>query len=266
MKEIAIGFVIYKPEPDFWQRIEMLNENGYKCFIFDNHPNSINFSIKNYELEYTTVGKNLGLGIGISCVCAQAFYKGYKSLFFFDQDTIFNMNCIDFVNEFNSKYNYYSKDYSSFVFNSKKLNQVPNVGKYFIKETYLSISSGSLFFLNRLKELNWHDHTFFIDCVDYEFCYNSYRNNLKIGECLNTPGFDHVTGQEDKQYKLFHKVFKTRKYPLFRIKDTIYGSLKILNRTIKDANFKFGYLIIRSLLIYLYFQLLSRLLKPLSSN
>jgi hypothetical protein len=129
-----------------------------------------------------------------------------------------------------------------------------------IRDVLLSISSGSLFFLSVLSKLNWHNQTYFVDCVDYEFCLNSYNKGFKIGEYAPTPGFDHVTEQADSEYTLFGKKLMMRKYSPKRVRGTIIGYIRLIFTSIFTLNFKFAKTLIRSMVIYTYFQLLIRVI------
>ena len=185
-KKIALGFVIYKAELSLVERIKLASVAGYQCYIFDNSPADYTFN-KNFNntsnCKYTTVGKNVGLGFGISCVCAQAYYDGSESLLFFDQDTVFDLSTLEFINEFNVEKKKLLQNNSSVLFNAKNPDFFYSENRFELNDVLLTISSGSLFFLERLKEINWHNETYFVDCVDYEFCLNSNNHNLKNGVC-----------------------------------------------------------------------------------
>lgn len=258
---IAIGFVLYKAEETLINRIKLTISAGYKCYIFDNWPEDYSFNDEfngDPRCKYITCGKNVGLGYSISNICAQAYYEGYKSLLFFDQDTVFNEKTLNFVNSFCEDHPELSQAYSSIVFNAKTPVKDPSTVK--IKDVLLSISSGSLFFLERLKSMNWHNETYFVDCVDYEFCLNSSNHNLKIGEFTGTPGFDHVSEQADSAYTVFGKTRMMRKYPPSRVKGTTVASIRLFFSALFSGNFKYTYAIGRSLAIYLYFQFLVRII------
>ena len=262
-KNIALGFVVYKAEITLVDRIKLASSLGFQCYIFDNSPADQTFNkIFNncINCSYVTAGKNVGLGFGISSVCGQAYYQGSDALLFFDQDTVFNASTLDFVNDFYTERKDLEDTYSSVVFNAKNVNANLEQYQFEIKDVLLTISSGSLFFLKRLKDLNWHNHTYFVDCVDYEFCLNSSNHGLKVGECSNTPGFDHVSEQADSEYSVFGKKRMMRKYSFSRVKGTTTASLRLFLTAIRTLNPKFAYAILRSLGIYLSFQFLVRIL------
>ncbi len=255
-REIAIGVVTYNPGGNLISRLSLVMASGFILYIFDNSPEDgivQNFCNSKQACRYFTCGKNVGLGFGISTVCAQAYYDSFPALIFFDQDTIFNRSTLDFIEDFYINNANIASNYSAIVFNSK--NSGDCAGSNFIfKDVLLARNSGSLFFLENLKKLNWHNATYFVDCVDYEFCLNSNNNNLKIGECSMAPGFDHESEQPDVKYMVFGKERLLRKYPAKRIIDTISASTRLLITSITTRNFVFFTAIIRSLAIYLYWQ------------
>lgn len=262
-KSIALGFVIYKAEINLIERIKLASDSGYRCYIFDNSPDDYMFNRKfnnTPNCKYITVGKNVGLGFGISNVCAQAYYENFDSLLFFDQDTVFDLSTLNFINEFNIQKSSLQSTYSSILFNAKNSDKTNRLNVFEIEDTLLTISSGSLFFLERLKDINWHNESYFVDCVDYEFCLNSNNHDLKIGVCSNTPGFDHISEQDDSEYSIFGKKRMMRKYSSSRVIGTVSASIRIFSNSIRTFNLKFAYAILRSLGIYLYFQFLVRIL------
>lgn len=261
---ISLGFVIYKPEKALLTRLKIAIDNGFRVYIFDNTPYDSSFirdfTKANQLCEYITCGKNVGLGFGISSVCAQAYYDSFSTLLFFDQDTVFDLKTLNYINDFYIKKRSNLDSYSSITFNAKKLNTKALVNESEIEDVYLAISSGSLFLLENLNLLGWHNETYFVDCVDYEYCLRSNINKLKLGEHCYTPGFDHMTEQADSDYTFLNIKMRLRKYPYTRIFDTLRGSCRIFFSALSSFNIKYAVSIIRSLFIYLFFQLLIRIL------
>jgi hypothetical protein len=263
MRNIAIGFVIYNPSVNLIQRIKLALASGFALYIFDNSPHDgfiRDFIKSEVKCKYITCGKNVGLGYGISSVCAQAYYDSFHALLYFDQDTIFNESTLLFIENFYVRHYNLDASYSSIVFNDKKINDLSINNNYTLKDVLLSISSGSLFFLDNVNKLNWHNHKYFVDCVDYEFCFKSNINKFKIGECSMTPGFDHVSEQADVKYKIFGKEWMLRKYSLKRIYYTTVGSARLVFASIIKRNIRYSAAIIRSLVLYLNWQLVVRII------
>ena len=256
-REIAIGTVVYKPNANVMLRLQSARAAGFSVYVFDNSPQdaAIRDCCRKCEpdaIKYSTCGKNVGLGFGISSVCAQAYYDSHRVLIFFDQDTVFDRSTLDFIEEFHAKNAEMAAGYSAIVFNAKR--------EKMFKDVLLARSSGSLFFLENLKKINWHNEKYFVDCVDYEFCLRSSNNGLKIGECSGAPGFDHESEQPDVERVIFGKKFLMRKYSASRMLDATLASLRLLAASIRDWNLPMSYAVLRSLVIYISFQFLARIM------
>jgi rhamnosyltransferase len=264
-RKIAIGVVTYRPNISLMLRLQSAIEMGFSVYLFDNSPEDelIRNFCRKYNIDivrYITCGKNVGLGFGISSVCAQAYYDSYPALIFFDQDTVFNCSTLAFIEEFYVNNTNIALNYSAIVFNAKHYYNVDVGSRFTFKDVLMAISSGSLFFLENLKKLNWHNESYFVDCVDYEFCLNSNNNNFKIGECSLAPGFDHESEQPDVKYVIFGTERRLRKYSIKRIINTVSASTRLLFTSIISMNIAFSIAIIRSLAIYLNWQLVIRLI------
>jgi rhamnosyltransferase len=270
-KQIAIGVVTYKLHANLTLRLQSAINLKFSIYIFDNSPEDalIRDFCKEYDdndVRYITCGKNVGLGFGISSVCAQAYYDSFSALIFFDQDTVFDHSTLAFIEEFYNQNSSLASSYSAVWFNSKRFADAGDGNQFMFKDVLMAINSGSLFFLENLEKLNWMNEKYFVDCVDYEFCLNSSNNNYKIGECSNTPGFDHDTEQADVKYFIFGKERKLRKYSGKRVLDTVRASTKLMFTSIYTRNNAFTVAIIRSLAGYLFWQFISRILRVSKSN
>jgi rhamnosyltransferase len=260
-RKIAIGFVVYHPEKTVLPRMQLASESGFALFIFDNSPQNADvrdLCRKLINCKYVTCGKNVGLGYGISSVCAQAYYEAYPALLFFDQDTVFNQDTLNFIEEFYLRNLQLSSSHSSIVFNSKLSGSAIDDN---IKDVLLSRSSGSLFYLDNLKKVNWHNESYFVDCVDYEYCFKSHVHALAIGEYSRAPGFDHVSEQPDRRYVFMGREWLFRRYSLNRIYDTISASIRLLISAIMKGKVKFALMLGRSLAIYISGQIAARIFK-----
>lgn len=239
----------------------MAMESGFDVYVFDNSPERRSLGgIANGGggIKYLTCGKNHGLGLGVSAVCAQAYYEKHSALVFFDQDSIFNEKTLNFIEKFYIEHPELGGTHSAVVFNASRGSQEQERDCF--KDVPLAINSGSLFYLGNLKTLNWHNENYFVDGVDYEFCLRSQMSSFKIGEYSCTPGFDHSTEQADKQYRLFGRNYAMRAYALSRILDVSISSLKLTLSALIGGAVKFAFKIIRLWIIYLAVQVLVRLL------
>lgn len=262
-RRLALGFVIYRSETDFLNRVQRSTESGFDVYIFDNSPEQDlvrNFCADKGKAHYFTAGKNLGLGFGVSSVCAQAHYQGHSALLFFDQDSIYSEETLSFIEAYYSEHPKLETTHSVVAFNSKYSDRSLDC----FENVDLVINSGSLFFLKNLEKLNWHNEKYFVDGVDYEFCLRSKMRGFKVGKYSCTPGFDHTTEQADVNYSIFGKTYAMRAYSIARILDVSKSSLKLVFTALLGAEFIFALKLMRLWSIYLTLQILVRFLNLLA--
>ncbi len=253
----CLGFVLYNPNKNFIKLIDGINTNN-KIYIFDNSPNThIEQYLTNLKnITYQSYNKNLGLGHGLVSICSRAYNDGMESLIFFDQDTVFNTETIDYIKDFKEENSNLKEKYSSITFNKKRKNPCN-------QDTILAINSGTLFFLENLKKIGWHNSSYFVDCVDYEYCFNARQNNFLLMEHSCTPGFDHLKSQDADLITVFGRKFSLfRCYSRKRITGTIKGASKLIFTSIKRKDMLFTYLIIKFIFIYIAFQIAAYCIKP----
>jgi rhamnosyltransferase len=241
---LALGIITYKPGQNLIARLGATLQAGYSIYLFDNSPeddSARKLAGENAtKIVYMTCGKNAGLGFALASICARAYYDGCQVLLFFDQDTVFTSDTLDFIRGFYEQHTELQKEYSAVVFNSKNTPMAER-GGLALNTVLLTVNSGSLYFLENLRRLNWHNINYFVDCVDYEFCLSSYNNGFKIGEYTKTPGFDHSAEQADSIYKFFGTERPMRAYPLSRVCDSIFATLKLLIKSALTGNYIFFY-------------------------
>lgn len=260
-RKIAIGVVTYGKCESLFPRLKKAVEAGFDIYIFDNSPDVKETRMFCYDslkesAKYITCGKNIGLGYGISALCAQAYYDSFKAMLFFDQDTIFNNSTLDYIENYYISNTNIINNYSAIVFNSKN--------KPSLEDAVFIISSGSLFVLDNVKKMNWHNENYFVDCVDYEFCLRSSNHGFKIGELGLVPGFDHQSEQPDAVYKLFGKERMLRKYSTSRVIDATTASLKLITTSLLSGNMTYFFASLKSFLGYCLWQVLVRVLNTIN--
>lgn len=255
----AVGLVIYHPEESLFKRIDQIIEQGFQVYVFDNSPFEEKYAqtIKNYtSIFYLTAGKNVGLGYSLSTLCATAYAHGYEKLLFLDQDTGISSRTLEFIATFPQTLPHaIERQYAALVFNGNPALD------HQVTEASLAISSGSLFNLHALKQIGWHNPKYFVDCVDYEFCIRARRCGFKVGLVKNTPDFDHVTEQPDKAINIFGKQFLVRRYSTARISDAISAYMKLIIGGLLKNSLGDTYTLTRSMALYVFGQLISRLIK-----
>jgi rhamnosyltransferase len=255
--EFTVGLVLYRPEPALFARLDIISRRGYHIHIFDNSPESTNQAdsemASRSSVTYITAGTNVGLGFAMSVICATAYMKGHERLLFLDQDTGITEQTLDYVRDRIVQHReILERDYAAIVFKSES-----GTGSE-IHRTDLTISSGSLFALKALQVMGWHNKTYFVDCVDYEFSINARHNGYKLGVVHGTPGFDHISEQPDQALHMFGKRLLVRRYSARRIRDALSGYLRLIARCTAAFRIRDVYLLTRSLCIYISGQMLAR--------
>jgi len=254
--DYAVGVVIYHPDESLFRRIGQIINFGFSVYVFDNSPDDVKYTKpikKNPSICYFTAGKNIGLGYSLATLCATAYAHGHKKLLFLDQDTGISGRTLDFIAAYlKTLTNEIQQQYAALVFNGN-----PSTNN-FITEVRLAISSGSLFNLQVLKQIGWHNEKYFVDCVDYEFCVRARRCGFKVGVVKNTPDFDHVTEQPDQVINVFGKQLLVRRYSAVRIKDAISAYLKLIVGGFLKNSLSDTYTLTRSMGLYIFGQLASR--------
>jgi len=257
--DYAIGLVLYHPEESLLKRIDQMVELAFKVYVFDNTPcgsQYIRTIQENQNICYLTAGKNVGIGYALSTLCATAYAHGYPRLLFLDQDTGISPQTLEFIEAFpKSLPTSALQQYAALVFNGHQTTENS------VQDVCLAISSGSLFNLSALQHIGWHNEKFFVDCVDYELCLRARRFGFKIGLIRNTPDFDHVSEQPDRIVNFIGKQLFVRSYSASRIKDSLGAYLKLIVGGLFLNQPSDTYTLTRSMGIYIFGQLISRLTK-----
>lgn len=260
-QDLAIGFVTFRPDPSFYDRVALACGMGLQVFVFDNAPTATDHARlgtpEQRYLHYTTAGNNVGLGVGLSVVCASAYAHGCEYLLFFDQDTRFTADTLDYARSLLQRHVAQMK-----ASHAAMMLQAPRGGSADHQpiDTLLAISSGTLFFLRNVARIGWHNPRYFVDGVDYEFCLRARSRNYRIAVCSGAPGFDHVSDQADTTRILFGRHLRLRKYPRSRLVDSLSAYVRLAATSLGRGDLRALYSVVRSMAIFVLGQSLARLL------
>lgn len=258
MNNFAVGFVLYNADELMFSRIESVAKSGRPVYVYDNSPNrhcSSNLAVKHQCVYYFSDADNSGLGVGISDLCKKAYEDGCPTLLFFDQDTIFSQKTLYAIEEFYLT-NHELDPYSVIVF---KQCLAGAAGTAKLRDVLLAINSGSLFFLQKVAAIGWHDPSYFVDGVDYKFCLDSLSKGYRVGAYGPTPDLDHITAQDDDDWILWGVSFRARRYSAVRFKDTIISSIRLIGAGLLRGKFRFTYKVAAFFGFYLLQQFAVRL-------
>ena len=270
-KKIVICTILYKPDKSAINRIQKTADSGWQIYFLDNTPGSLKCmdELKHPLIRPFSLGKNVGIGMSLRLMAATAFYEGFSQFLYFDQDTIYTNVTLKYIEKLSvfmieqnsdilKKFACITfRDFSRTADSKEKI--VCKIKDYSIKLVDFTISSGSLFDLNKLKISGWHDESFFIDGVDYAVCIAIAKSGYLIGEIGPTPDLDHKSEQDDENYKFFNYQFRGRRYPGYRVKDYLHSTIKLLSLTLKFS-LRRSVWIIRNLIIFIFHQVLVRII------
>lgn len=269
MYNFSIGIVLYNPTHISINRIINFAKQGIDFYIYDNSKFITEKLSSIPNLHYTSFNKNNGLSEGIDYLCKKAINDDHDYLLFFDQDTFFNSDTLNFIQNFivfmNEKKNHYLDFVVAINFRDKpikenKLNVIGNtlVDIYEIQTIYFNINSGTLFMLNKYSSFSWFDKTFFVDGVDYAFSLNVLINNFKNLSISSVPGLNHSVEQGDTFISLFGKKIISRVYPLSRNIDFVKAHILLFIKSFKIQSIKPKLFIVKAILSYIIIQTLFR--------
>jgi rhamnosyltransferase len=270
---IALGFILFNPSTDIVKRIINAAKPETEVFIvlnsrLDDSLLSMLSSIESIHLIGN--GSNVGLSMGLKSLCNEAYIKYYSALLYFDQDSIFTSETLDYVLKYYrcilDNDNEFTRSIVCTTFrDTTVLNRANNyistakISDFVVENVYFTINSGSLYFLDKFNKYVWFDKRFFVDGVDYSFCLRSRKNKFRITEIYNTPGLDHETDQGNLPVKFFGKQKSGRLYPFSRNIDFIKSHLMILFLSSSIKSIKPKIFIIKSICGYIYMQILFRI-------
>ena len=158
--KLSIGFVLFNPSEIFFKRLSILYDLDIEIYIYDNSPkpSMLNNSIgKNVHI--ISAKGNLGLGRGLNSLGQYAYSRKKDALLYFDQDTLFDLNSINYINEVFIKDESHFKKLASIFFTNKARKSQK---RYVIMPHH----SGMLFNLENLKLVGWHNKNIFLDVLD----------------------------------------------------------------------------------------------------
>jgi rhamnosyltransferase len=262
---VALGFVVYHPGAGFFERLRRLSEQGRTSYVFDNSPEDgrcAEFCRAHRHLMYLCAGRNVGLGESLADLAQRAQGDGHAQVLFFDQDTVFDERTLAHVGQFVATLPATDRSrLASVTFQGSPNGAAPATGQatFAVQDALLTINSGSLFFLDNLEKVGWHNRSFFVDGVDYEFCLRARRKGYRIGVCQGTPGFDHTEEQPDQFFTIMGKRLPLRIYAKSRVKDSVRAYLRLMAYTAGGADATGFVAITRSFAIFAVGQIAARL-------
>lgn len=225
--ELGIVIVTYNPdESNFIFNLNKYIDSSNSIVIVDNSEKSyISKKLSDYSnVEYLSTNENIGIAkaqnMGIEYLSSR---KNINYLLFFDQDSYLTSKQI---NELVRSFNKLNNNYKVALIAP---GSVKREGYTFEREV---ISSGSLISLKAIKNIGEMRDDFFIDFVDYEWCWRARSRGYKV-MANNSVILSHQT---DNPKKVIGKIVSSpiRNYYFFR--NSIYS---VKHHLLVDSYLKF---------------------------
>lgn len=269
MYKFAIGIVLYNPTKTSISRIINFAKSGIAIYVFDNSKSSIEELKSIHNVYYEFSNKNKGLSYGIDFLCQQARSDKFDYLLFFDQDTIFKTESLNYIDNFINYKEVSKNDFFDSVISvnfreksidKNKLNILSKtkIENFEIINIFFNINSGTLFMLKKYTLFTWFDKIYFVDGVDYSFSLNVLINNFKNIAISNVPGLNHSEEQGDTSINIFGKSITSRVYPFNRNLDFLKSHILLFVKTFQVKPIKPKLFILKAISSYIIVQLIFR--------
>ena len=213
MMKIDGVVVLYGSNDDVLNNINSYIKELNKLYVVDNTPNrNITKLFKSKKIEYIPLKKNKGISYALNVGANKAIDDGASWLLTMDQDSCFEK---DSLKKLVSHLKSIKKD--GIKFNKRMINydQIGIISPYHkvkfnnnhkqksVLSPLVVMTSGNLVNLDAYKEVNGYNEDFFIDCVDFDFCFKLRNKGYEILE-FGDAKLDHGLG-DIKEYSFFGK-------------------------------------------------------------
>jgi rhamnosyltransferase len=240
--------VLYNPQENAIKNIVLAKSAGFIPIVY---LNSVNEDYLNElkDLEVITLGDNSNVGLGRAFNDVETYFTlhSIEHFIFFDQDTIVEKSGWNYIKS--TYLNLFQDDVGMLYFNSHISSDDLNV----------VINSGCAFSLKVLSVTGYHDHFYFVEGVDYEFCLRLKAHGYKIKSVLLN-AIDHSTLQ-DKTEKIFlGKKIDIRCYGSRRLRVFTKSHLRLIKKAIKLRQYKLLFFFIKSFIVFNLNELFNRFL------
>lgn len=194
--KIVILIVLYNDFPKEY----VFADKERHMIIVDNTPNRDLQLSDNIHIEYIPLGRNEGIAKALNIGCELAIKLGADWCLTMDQDSDLPEDMILKYEEFISRISLNIGIISPLINmykgeNRKRSNSVEEIDE--------AITSGSLINLEAFQLVGGFKEEMFIDCVDFEFCWNLKSKGYKILQ-LNNIVMQHQLGNT-QEFKFFGK-------------------------------------------------------------
>lgn len=241
--------ILYNPEENSLNNIILAKKFDIIPVVYLNKVDDF-FLKKLIELDVVVLGKNINVGLGLAFYELEEYLKlnNLEYFIYFDQDTKVKQKA--WTQIIGTYENFY------------KINDIGllHYGNGSNKDSRIVTSSGSLFSMSILDKVGFHDKSFFVEGVDYEFClrlnFFGYRIYNIISEAI-----DHKSLQDFFTINIYFKTIKLRIYGKKRTKDFNLSHKRLFKQAFKYSDYKFFFFLLKSIIRHNSMELISRIFK-----
>lgn len=223
----AIATIFFHPPEQVREKYARLSREQSAVWVYDNTPGRTAPDGPSANgIHDLGCGQNVGIGSALRQLAQAVEAQGYDYLLYFDQDTEFSAQTLKYLQDKVCAHRDLVRRYSVISLSGKRFSHEP---LYDILDRHVVISSGSVFNLQALKAIGWHDPSYFVDGVDYKLCLDSLNKDFKVGLWREAPGFDHASGQTAQhQIRAFGHSRRIKIYSLRRAMGVTASHLRLI--------------------------------------
>ncbi len=217
--------VVYYPTHKVVENIKTYIDSLVSLYVVENTPNIDNSKMFSFDakIHYISLGKNRGIATALNVGAKNAIKNKADWLLTMDQDSRFYKNAfgkmIEFLKEFSTDKNDLLKvgnDYKKTAIISPCHCTVLNSGRKLegFSKPLTVMTSGNLLNLNIYREIGGFKDWMFIDCVDFDYCFECRKKGYEIVQ-LNWIKLKHNLGNISV-HKFFNRKVYTDNHSAFR--------------------------------------------------
>ena len=218
MMKIDGVVVLYGNSDDVLNNINSYIKELNKSYVVDNTPNrDIAKLFKSKKIEYVALGKNKGISYALNVGAKKAIEDGASWLLTMDQDSCFDkesfkklISHLKDIKKNGIKFNKKNISYEQIgilsPYHKVKFNN--NHKQKSVLSPLVVMTSGNLVNLEAYKKVKGYNEDFFIDCVDFDFCFKLRDNGYEILE-FGDAKLNHGLGDIKEYSFLGKKLFVT---------------------------------------------------------
>lgn len=205
-KDVAAGIVTYNPDINrLLSCIKSVDNQVDRIIIVDNGSYNIN-DIEKMITPQIVIEKwerNQGIGLALKRIMELSAEKGFLWVLTIDQDSIVREGLVDEYLVYSNKREFSNVGLFSCLIKDRNFVDKKNeVQTETAKMVDTCITSGSFCSVLKYSMLEGYDPSFFIDCVDFDLCYQMKEAGFDICR-LNYVGLLHETGHGENKRFLF---------------------------------------------------------------